>query len=71
MDCYLFIESPTQAMKNRAIQPFTAKTIVIDATTYHILEVERSILSTTAIFDTYTWYSAADARTIKDTGAFP
>ncbi len=71
MNCYLFINAPTQAMKNRAIQPFVAKTITISSVEYHILEIDRADLINTSIFDGYVWYSLSDARNIKDTGAFP
>ena len=72
MDSYVFIVTAdlTQGMKNRGIQPFVSKTVTISAVEYTILQVSQNALLTTDIFDGYVWYSATDARDIKDNEAF-
>lgn len=63
--------SLTQGMKNRATQPFKSITVVITAIQYNIVELVKSDILLTDMFDGYTWYDAEDARYIKDNSAWP
>lgn len=69
--CVVPTASVTQAMKNRAIQPFFDLKVTITAVQYNIIEVARSQIVYTDIFDGYTWYTPEEARYIKDNGAWP
>lgn len=70
---YVFVPTAdlTQAMKNRAIQSVRRTAVTIDSVVYSIVEIEAARIVLTTIFDTYVWYSATQARDIKDTLAFP
>ena len=69
--CVIATADLTQAMKNRAVQPFTVVTVTISSVEHHIVEVPRTELIQTDIFDGYIWYTAIEARDIKDTGTLP
>lgn len=72
MNCYVFVETTdlTQAMRNRANQPFVEKQVTVDAVEYYLVEINRDELVLTNIFDGYVWHSADSAKTIKDSGTF-
>ena len=75
MNNYILIETAdlTQAMRNRSVQPFRIVLVNIGdpAVEYHILEIVRTDLVLTDMFDGYVWYNATEARDIKDSGELP